>query len=56
MQKEKKLEIQNGRFPSNVMHNGLQEERYYYCPKTSKAEKNRGLEDLPIKKTSSMSG
>ena len=47
-----------GRFPSNVMHNGLQEDwaRYYYCPKTSKAEKNRGLEDLPIKKTSSMSG
>ena len=38
--------------------NGLQEDwaRYYYCPKTSKAEKNRGLEDLPIKKTSSMSG
>ena len=47
-----------GRFPANVMHNGLQEDwaRYYYCPKTSKAEKNRGLEDLPIKKTSSMSG
>ena len=47
-----------GRFPSNVMHNGLQEDwaRYYYCPKTSKVEKNRGLEDLPIKKTSSMSG
>ena len=30
--------------------------RYFYCPKTSKAEKNRGLENLPIKKTSSMSG
>ncbi len=47
-----------GRFPANVMHNGLEEDwaRYYYCPKTSKAEKNRGLEDLPIKKTSSMSG
>ena len=47
-----------GRFPANVMHNGLQEDwaRYFYCPKTSKAEKNRGLEDLPIKKTSSMSG
>ena len=46
------------RFPANVMHNGLQEDwaRYFYCPKTSKAEKNRGLEDLPIKKTSSMSG
>ena len=48
----------NGRFPANIMHNGLQEDwaRYFYCPKTSKAEKNRGLEDLPIKKTSSMSG
>ena len=46
------------RFPTNVMHNGLEEDwaRYFYCPKTSKAEKNRGLEDLPIKKTSSMSG
>ena len=47
-----------GRFPANVMHNGLEEDwaRYFYCPKTSKAEKNKGLEDLPIKKTSSMSG
>ena len=47
-----------GRFPANVMHNGLEEDwaRYFYCPKTLKAEKNRGLEDLPIKKTSSMSG
>ena len=47
-----------GRFPANVMHNGLEEDwaRYFYCPKTSKTEKNRGLEDLPIKKTSSMSG
>ena len=48
----------NGRFPANVMHNGLEEDwaRYFYCPKTSKAEKNKGLENLPIKKTSSMSG
>ena len=30
-----------GRFPANVMHNGLEEDwaRYYYCPKTSKSEK-----------------
>ena len=29
------------RFPTNVMHNGLEEDwaRYFYCPKTSKAEK-----------------
>ena len=32
-----------GRFPANVMHNGLEEDwaRYYYCPKTSKAEKGK---------------
>ena len=30
-----------GRFPANVMHDGLQEDwaRYFYCPKTSKAER-----------------
>ena len=30
-----------GRFPSNVMHDGIEEDwaRYFYCPKTSKAEK-----------------
>ena len=30
-----------GRFPANVIHDGLQEEwaRYFYCPKTSKAER-----------------
>ena len=40
-----------GRYPSNVMHNGLQEEwsRYFYCPKTSKAEKSKGLNELPVK-------
>ena len=29
------------RFPTNVMHNGLEEDwaRYFYCPKTSKSEK-----------------
>ena len=32
-----------GRFPANVMHNGLEEDwaRYYYCPKTSKSEKGK---------------
>ena len=42
-----------GRFPANVMHNGLQEDwaRYYYCPKTSKAEKNKGLEGFATKQT-----
>ena len=40
-----------GRYPANVMHDGLQEDwaRYYYCPKTSKSERNQGLDDFPIK-------
>jgi site-specific DNA-methyltransferase (adenine-specific) len=41
-----------GRFPANVMHDGLQEEwaRYFYCPKTSKSERNEGLDDFETKK------
>ena len=40
-----------GRYPANVMHGGLQEDwaRYYYCPKTSKSERNQGLDDFPTK-------
>ncbi len=30
--------------------------RFFYCPKVSKSERNRGLDHLPTKKTSSMSG
>jgi len=32
-----------GRFPANVMHDGIEEDwaRYFYCPKTSKAEKGK---------------
>jgi site-specific DNA-methyltransferase (adenine-specific) len=53
-----------GRFPSNVMHDGSDsikelfedKSRYFYCAKTSKAERNQGLDHLPTKKTSSMSG
>jgi len=35
------VENKKGRFPANVMHGGLDTEwaRYFYCPKTSKAEK-----------------
>jgi site-specific DNA-methyltransferase (adenine-specific) len=46
-----------GRFPANVMHGGLDTEwaRYFYCPKTSKAEKNKGLDSFETKK-SGMSG
>ena len=47
-----------GRYPANVMHDGLEQEwaRYFYCPKVSKNERNRGLDDFEEKKTSSMSG
>jgi len=32
-----------GRFPANVMHDGIEEDwaRYFYCPKTSKSEKGK---------------
>ena len=35
-----------GRFPANVMHDGLEQEwaRFFYCPKVSKSERNRGLD------------
>ena len=34
------------------MHDGLREDwaRYFYCPKTSSAERNRGLDDFDTKK------
>ena len=43
-----------GRFPANVMHNGLQEDwaRYFYCSKASKKERNFGLIDLEDKQYS----
>ena len=36
--------VESERYPANLMHDGLQEEwaRYFYCPKTSSAEKNNG--------------
>ena len=47
-----------GRYPANVMHDGLEQEwaRFFYCPKVSKNERNNGLDDFEEKKTSSMSG
>ena len=45
--KPKGIEItpDKGRYPANVIHDGLQEEwaRYFYCPKTSTEERNTGL-------------
>ena len=42
-----------GRFPANVMHDGLETEwaKFFYCPKTSKSERNKGLDNFEIKKT-----
>jgi len=57
--KPKDIEVTSkGRFPANVMHGGLNTEwaRYFYCPKVSQEERNKGLDHLPTKKTSSMSG
>ncbi len=41
-----------GRFPANVMHDGLETEwaRFFYCPKTSKSERNDGLDNFETKK------
>ena len=41
-----------GRFPANFIHDGIDAEwsRYFYCAKASKAERNKGCEDLPIKR------
>ena len=37
------VENEKGRFPANVMHDGLQEDwaRYFYCPKVSKSERGK---------------
>lgn len=48
-----------GRWPANVIHNGLRREewtRYFYCAKASRAERNIGLEGLQKKRTGSMVG
>ena len=48
---DNKTTPETGRFPANVMHDGLQEDwaRYFYCPKVSSAERNRGLENFEPK-------
>ena len=42
----------DGRYPANVMHDGLETEwaRFFYCPKVSKSERNQGLDDFETKK------
>lgn len=41
----------SGRWPANLIHDGLQEQwaRYFYCPKASKRDRDEGCEDLPKK-------
>lgn len=38
-----------GRWPANLIHDGLQEEwaRYFYCPKASKKDRDEGCKGLP---------
>jgi len=40
-----------GRFPANLIHDGIQKEwsRYFYCAKASKKERNEGLEGFEVK-------
>lgn len=39
------------RYPANLIHDGLDESwsRYFYCAKTSKKDRNEGLEDMELK-------
>jgi DNA modification methylase len=46
-ERQKAVANSSGRFPANVMHDGLQTEwaRFFYCPKTSKSERHSNLDD-----------
>lgn len=45
-----------GRWPANVIHDGLQEEwaRYFYCPKASKKDRGNGNQHPTVKPTDLM--
>lgn len=49
-----------GRWPANIMHDGCLEDetwsRYFYCPKTSKADRNEGCEHLEYMAGGDMTG
>lgn len=47
-----------GRFPANVIHDGLDEPwaKYFYCAKTSKKDRNEGLENLSVTSAGEMTG
>ena len=48
---EEKRVYTGGRWPANVLHDGLEEDwsRYFYCAKVSKKERNRGLDGFEAK-------
>jgi DNA modification methylase len=45
---ESNYRTHTGRWPANFMHDGIRTEwaRFFYCPKVSKTERNKGLEDF----------
>ena len=47
-----------GRFPANVIHDGLEESwaKYFYCAKTSKSERNQGLDNFDTKRVGMSNG
>jgi len=50
--------VDGTRWPANAMHDGLSEEwaRYFYCPKTSKADRNAGCEHLETRQPHEITG
>ena len=53
--KRKKV-VRKSRDENGVWTDDNSASRYFYCAKTSKAERNQGLDNLPTKKASSMPG
>ena len=61
-QEVERPDTSQGRWPANVIHDGSEEvleyfgepQRFFYCAKASKSERNAGLEELPEKKNSKM--
>lgn len=47
-----------GRFPANVIHDGLDESwaKYFYCAKASKKDRDEGLENLSVISAGEMTG
>ena len=56
--------VDGGRFPVNVMHDGSEvvqdvfgdKSRYFYCPKTSKKDRDEGMDDFSVKQTTGGGG